>query len=342
MGFTDYFPIKYTALAALVLQNTFLVVFMRLSRVQPGPSYATSTAVVCMEVMKLLTCSGVMFWQSNCNIGEWMKLMKSETVEKPMEVVKIAVPSLLYTVQNNLLYYALSHLDTPTYMVGYQTKILTTAIFSVLLLGRRLTRQQWGSLVLLTVGVSMAQLSSKGDASKGENSMAGFVAVIGAACTSGFAGVYFEKILKGTEPIRSPCLSSLSCPCCLPPNPSYHRLLNATFLHIPLGATTSIWARNVQICCTSIGLGLLGVYMNDGTQVSTQGFFYGYNWIVWTVVMLQAVGGLVVAVVVKYADNILKGFAASFSIITRSVHFSPLLPANRSLCLLRPGPYESL
>jgi hypothetical protein len=172
----------------------------------------------------------------------------------------------------------------------------------------------------------MAQLSSKGDASKGENSMAGFVAVIGAACTSGFAGVYFEKILKGTEPIRSPCLSSLSCPCCLPPNPSYHRLLNATFLHIPLGATTSIWARNVQICCTSIGLGLLGVYMNDGTQVSTQGFFYGYNWIVWTVVMLQAVGGLVVAVVVKYADNILKGFAASFSIITRSVHFLPPPP----------------
>lgn len=32
--------------------------------------------------------------------------------------------------------------------------------------------------------------------------------------------------------------------------------------------------------------------------------------------MLQAVGGLIVAVVVKYADNILKGFAASFSIVT--------------------------
>lgn len=31
---------------------------------------------------------------------------------------------------------------------------------------------------------------------------------------------------------------------------------------------------------------------------------------------LQAIGGLVVAVVVKYADNILKGFAASFSIVS--------------------------
>jgi hypothetical protein len=30
----------------------------------------------------------------------------------------------------------------------------------------------------------------------------------------------------------------------------------------------------------------------------------------------QAIGGLVVAVVVRYADNILKGFASSFSIVT--------------------------
>ena len=33
----------------------------------------------------------------------------------------------------------------------------------------------------------------------------------------------------------------------------------------------------------------------------------------------QAVGGLTVAIVVKYADNILKGFAASFSIVTSFV-----------------------
>lgn len=45
------------------------------------------------------------------------------------------------------------------------------------------------------------------------------------------------------------------------------------------------------------------------------GFFHGYNFTVIATVLLQAVGGLVVAVVVKYADNILKGFAASFSII---------------------------
>lgn len=42
--------IKYAALALLVLQNTFLVIFMRYSRTQAGPLYASSTAVFMMEV----------------------------------------------------------------------------------------------------------------------------------------------------------------------------------------------------------------------------------------------------------------------------------------------------
>jgi UDP-sugar transporter A1/2/3 len=39
---------------------------------------------------------------------------------RPDEMMKISVPSLVYTVQNNLLYFALSHLDAATYMVCYQ------------------------------------------------------------------------------------------------------------------------------------------------------------------------------------------------------------------------------
>ena len=45
------------------------------------------------------------------------------------------------------------------------------------------------------------------------------------------------------------------------------------------------------------------------------GFFYGYRSIVWFVIFLGAIGGLVIAVVIKYADNILKGFASAFSMV---------------------------
>lgn len=271
------FSIKYGALACLVLQNTFLVVYMHYSRVLDGPMYAPSTAVVSMEVLKFITCLSVVA----CERG-LINTIQKELISQPMEILKLSVPSLIYTVQNNLLYYALSHLDAATFQVGYQLKILTTAVFSVIVLGRRLSNMQWFALVILTVGVSLAQLSTaKSDGSKANTTM-GFVAVILAAIMSGFAGVYFESILKNSG--------------------------------------TSVWVRNIQMGITSIVLGLVGIYgSGELPGVQENGFFYGYNNVVIAVILLQAIGGLVVAVVVKYADNILKGFAASFSIVTSCI-----------------------
>ena len=41
-------------------------------------------------------------------------------------------------------------------------------------------------------------------------------------------------------------------------------------------------------------------------MISEKGFFVGYDNFVWFTVAQNALGGLLVAVVVKYADNILK------------------------------------
>ncbi|CAN0522380.1 unnamed protein product, partial [Scytosiphon promiscuus] len=65
----------------------------------------------------------------------------------------------------------------------------------------------------------------------------------------------------------------------------------------------------------SILISLVCVLLKDWSNVTTNGFFYGYNRVVVGVVLLQAIGGLVVAVVVKYADNIRKSFATAVSII---------------------------
>jgi solute carrier family 35 (UDP-sugar transporter), member A1/2/3 len=54
--------------------------------------------------------------------------------KSPGEVAKVSVPSFLYVIQNNLLYLALSNLDAATYQVCYQLKILTTAVFSAVML----------------------------------------------------------------------------------------------------------------------------------------------------------------------------------------------------------------
>lgn len=283
VNMTSFVNYKNAALAALVLQNTFLVIFMHISRenTSNGPMYASSTAVAMMEISKFIICLTVICIEKK-GIRGLLKNLNEEVFSTPIEILRLSVPSLLYTIQNNLLYYALSHLDAATFQVGYQVKILTTALFSVLMLGKTLSNYQWLSLVILTIGVSLAQLSAQSNSHEQHNTTAGFIAVLLAACTSGFSGVYFERILKSSG--------------------------------------SSLWIRNIQMSFSSIIIAYAGIYFSgDGVSVYNNGFFYGYNWLVLWVILLQGAGGIIVANVVKYADNILKGFAASFSIVSSCV-----------------------
>ena len=192
----------------------------------------------------------------------------------------MTVPSLIYVLQNNLLYVSAANLDAATYQVTYQLKILTTAIFAVIMLRKRLFSTQWGSLFILVCGVALVQLSQGGETrviSVEQNRVLGFSAALGACFLSGFAGIFFEKMLKTSD--------------------------------------LSVWMRNIQLSLLSLPLSLITSYISDSYNISEKGFFFGYDLFVIFLVVLQATGGLIVAVVVKYADNILKGFATSLAIV---------------------------
>ena len=75
---------------------------------------------------------------------------------------RMGVPALAYTVQGNLLFVALAHLEAPTYQVLAQGKTLFTALFSRLIIGRQLRASQWVALLLLVLGASAAGLRSSG------------------------------------------------------------------------------------------------------------------------------------------------------------------------------------
>ena len=76
-----------------------------------------------------------------------------------------------------------------------------------------------------------------------------------------------------------------------------------------------MWMRNIQLSILAIPLGVLVCATKHGQGIAEHGFFHGYDLFVVYLVALNATGGLLVAVVVKYADNILKGFACSLAII---------------------------
>ncbi|CAG9764539.1 unnamed protein product [Ceutorhynchus assimilis] len=273
--------LKYVSLITLTLQNAILGLSMRYSRIRDGDMFISSTAVLMSEVVKLITCIALVYLEAGGVVG-LLDILNKQIVRQPLDTLKVCIPSLVYLIQNNLLYVSASHLDAATYQVTYQLKILTTALFSVFILKRSLLKTQWLSLLTLIIGVVLVQMAqghehSTSKNAEGQNRFIGFMAALTACALSGFAGVYFEKILKGSD--------------------------------------VTVWMRNVQLSLCSIPLGLISCYTYDGGQIAEKGFFFGYDKFVHYLIILQAGGGLIVAVVVKYADNILKGFATSLAIV---------------------------
>jgi len=269
----------------LVAQTVGVVFAMRLSRVSKmdGPRYLSTTAVFFSELMKL-GCSFLFLCYENRSVSTAVSLVAETFSNKLGEFAKVSVPGLLYTLQNNLLFLSLSNLSGAVYQVTYQLKILTTAVLSVVLLGKALGAEKWLSLMMLTCGVCLIQFprhvdeNAQDSAAKPEgNAILGLSAVLAACLTSGLAGVYLEKILKQTD--------------------------------------ASIWLRNIQLALFGSATGLIGCYLQDGDKIRLDGFMQGYSFLVWCVIFLQAVGGLVVAAVLKYADNILKCFGNALSIV---------------------------
>jgi UDP-sugar transporter A1/2/3 len=292
--------LRYGSLAFLVAQDTALVLLMRYSRSHAeGAMYLASTAVCCMEVLKLCVCVFMLYaGEGRGSVKGLMSVIRGEFVEKPQEIARLAVPSFFFLLQNNRLYLALSNLRATPYKVTYNLKILTSAMFSITMLGQKLSRRKWLALIALFVGVTVVQSDNHktdSDAPHPETGLGyqtlGFMAVVAAAFTSGFCGVYQQRILQGSR--------------------------------------TNMWVRNAQMGLTSVVLGFIGCFVKDRDAISTGGFFQGYSRLVWTVIVIQAVGGLNIAFILKYADNILKGFAAAFSTVASCVlemaimHFRP-------------------
>ncbi|KAH8859381.1 UDP-galactose transporter [Schistosoma japonicum] len=77
----------------------------------------------------------------------------------------------------------------------------------------------------------------------------------------------------------------------------------------------SIWHRNIELSFASIITGIPVQLLTDWNDIRQNGYFHDFDWFVWIVVSLHAFGGILVALVVKYANNILKAFACCVSIV---------------------------
>jgi UDP-sugar transporter A1/2/3 len=298
-----------------------------------GKRYLTSTAVFLGEVVKLAITLTMALYDVSKNAPPSMPatslFFSLSSAVLSGDSWKLAIPAGLGVLSNSLQYIALSNMRAASFQVTFQLQFVTTAIFGLMALRRSITPRKWGLLLLLLLGVALVQfpdasaeqMSFRDEASrlhfprsleewkavKGSgaaskllkrsatyegieediltanprlNHNVGLLAVIGAAVASGVAGVYFEKVLKDSSN------------------------------HI------SLWVRNVQLAIYSVFPALfIGVVFQDGERIANDGFFQGYNWIVWATIVTQALGGIISTFYISHTQRDPQCLATTTSII---------------------------
>jgi len=111
--------------------------------------------------------------------------------------------------------------------------------------------------------------------------MEGLIAVLLACLTSSFAAVYVQKMLQQT--------------------------------------TASIWVRNVQLGLFGSAMSLAVALSQDGARIAEGGFTQGYSPRVVAVIFMNAFGGLLCAVMLKFAGATLGCFSTALSIVLTSM-----------------------
>ncbi|KAJ7029311.1 nucleotide-sugar transporter-domain-containing protein [Mycena alexandri] len=298
-------PLKYVSLVTLAVQNAALSIVMHYSRVStpPAQSYSPASAVLLNELLKgLISFFIALARVPSVSQQPWHRMSFSQILGAlpypwtppfialcadvlSADCWKLSIPALLYVIQNSLQFVAVSNLPVASFQVTYQLKILTTAAFSVALLRRRLTSSKWVSLLFLALGVGIVQIQSQTTREH----------AVGSAHDS---APNVMSPLKGFTAVTLACFTS--------------GLAGVYFEMVLKGNNTDLWVRNVQLALFSLVPALLPVVYASNTHSHP---FRNFTPSAWATVAIQVLGGLVTAVVIKYSDNIMKGFATSLSII---------------------------
>ena len=165
-------------LALLAFQNCFKNLLMRFV-MKDNPKFLFSTAVITVELLKL-------FFSASYFVGYLKQFLASIYrfifVDDKRNSFLLSVPASCYIIQMTLEYVAFANIDAASFSVLVQLKVLSTALFFKLVLGKRMMMKQVLSLVILTVGVMLCNMSNSTNGNSGiisGDQLTGILATLG-------------------------------------------------------------------------------------------------------------------------------------------------------------------
>jgi len=185
-------PLKQGIFASYVLLWVASHLLVYSSKLSGAPPYNATSVVLATEALKLTLAMSLYLYHD----GGLAKLAR-DAASSPQLLLRYQIPALLYCVYNNLVYVNLASFDPATYNVLMQLRIVLTGVVYQFAFSKRLNRNQWLSVVLITAGC-VAKESSKlfhGELRAGTG--AAWLLLLVQMCCSIVAGVYNEVLLKG-------------------------------------------------------------------------------------------------------------------------------------------------
>ncbi|CAI2350066.1 unnamed protein product [Caenorhabditis sp. 36 PRJEB53466] len=265
--------VQMISMVSVTLHSTAMPFLVRIAN---RTHFLPTTSVFMMEVLKLVFCLLITTVKTG-SVRKTASELHKTIWKNRLETMKVAVPAVVYAIQNNLYYIALANVDPTTYSVTLQLRILTTAMLSVCLLNKKLSWYQWGAQVMALLGVVVVQLDKTNTHKEViGNFWIGVSAVVGMCWTSAFAGVYFEKMLKNSS--------------------------------------ADVWIQNIRLSILTLIFAGITMLTTDGEAILEGNMFTGWSNMVWLVTILNSVGGLCISLVMKYADNVMKTYCQSIAI----------------------------
>ena len=297
----------------LIAQNSSLYLTMQLTRhihqQAEGPSYSIGVVVLCIEYGKLAICLTAIAWTKR-TVPLSITLYEQIWLKR-VDTIKLGVPALCYTAQNNLLLVAAGFLPAIVLQAISQTKTLWAALFSTVLLGRKFDTLDWLSFVILVLAVLAVQSNSPAAAiaTKHVQQPAGVQQPDGVANSTSTDGLHF------LEALSAPFIAAFAA------------LLSGfagVFLELMYSQKgSSLWIRNVQLCLFTIPAQTSYV-MYEVASGDLNGLFDGFYLSTWVVIAIQISGGLLTALVLKFAGAMPVTFAAALGLVCTSIISIPL------------------
>ncbi|CCW62889.1 unnamed protein product [Phytomonas sp. EM1] len=236
-------------------------------------------------------------------------------------------PAVWYGVQNYFILNAFRMLDPVTFQLFSQMRIPIIAFVMYIFLGIHLNSQRWLAIVVLFVGVILAQISALNNAKRSPESAPKMNSTTGTSGNGSGMDTNYEHYIMGIASVVIACtLSSISSVYMewIFKKRSHRCLLSVRNVHLAFFSILYFISLGVNECLINRANQSGDSVMESDESYSfvwsfIRSYFTGFDYLVVILVLFHACRGIMVALVMRYSDNIMKSFSIGASILLNGV-----------------------